>query len=125
MLAGVLATLALVLGLIGLYGVLSFGVAQRRREFGVRLSIGATPASVRALILREGAMLTLAGAALGAAAAAGVVSVIGAVLYDTSMADWPHYVVGIAFVLLCSLLAFWIPAHRASVTNPLVALRSE
>jgi ABC-type antimicrobial peptide transport system permease subunit len=125
MLAAALAGLALTLGLVGLYGVLSFGVAQRFREFGVRLAVGATPGAVRRLILREGLRLTLAGTAIGAAGAALVVNLIRTVLYGTSASDVRQYAVGIAIVLAFSSAAFWLPARRASSTDPLTALRRD
>jgi predicted lysophospholipase L1 biosynthesis ABC-type transport system permease subunit len=125
MLAGVLAALALGLGVIGLYGVLSVGVAQRLREFGVRLSLGSTPAAVRILVLKEGLLLTLAGVGVGVMGAAAVASVIRSVLHGTSVRDPRQYVLGAVFVMLTSFVAFWLPARRASATDPLIALRAE
>jgi ABC-type antimicrobial peptide transport system permease subunit len=125
MLAGVLAALALSLGLVGLYGVLSFGVAQRLREFGVRMSLGSTPAEVQRLVLREGMMLTLTGVAAGIGTAAAVAVAIQTMLYGTSAADLRQYALGTAVVVLSSVVAFWIPARRASTTDPLTALRAD
>ena len=125
MLAGVLAALALGLGVIGLYGVLSFGVAQRVREFGVRMSLGSSTAAVRVLVLREGFLLTLAGIAVGVIGAAAVASVIQSALYGTSFRDPQQYMLGAAIVMLTSFVAFWLPARKASATDPAAALRSE
>jgi putative ABC transport system permease protein len=125
MLGGVLAMLALSLGLIGVYGVLAFGVAQRLREFGVRMSLGATPAAVRRLVVKEGLMLTLPGIAAGAAGAAVVASVVRSTLYGTGATDVRQYVLGIGIVLLSSAVAFWVPARRASGADPVVVLRAE
>jgi putative ABC transport system permease protein len=125
MLAGTLAGLALALGLIGLYGVLSFGVAQRLREFGVRMSLGASPAAVRRLVLKEGLTLTLAGVAAGVLAAGVVAMLIRTALYGTSFTDVRQYLLGAALVLVSSIAAFWLPARRASAADPMVSLRAE
>ena len=125
MLAGALAVLALGLGLIGLYGVLSLGVAQRRREFGVRMSLGSSAADVRILVLKEGLVLTLAGVCVGVIGAAAVAAVIESTLFGTSFRDPRQYLLGTTVVLLSSLVAFWLPARTASAVDPLVALRAE
>jgi putative ABC transport system permease protein len=125
MLAGALAALALSLGVIGIYGVLAFGVAQRLREFGVRMALGATPAAVRRLVVREGLLLTLMGTAAGAAGAALVASAVRTTLYGTGAMDVRQYVLGIGIVLLPSLLAFWVPARRASAADLNTVLRAE
>jgi putative ABC transport system permease protein len=125
MLAGTLGALALGLGVIGLYGVLSFGVAQRLREFGVRMSLGASPSAVRKLVLKEGLTLTLTGVAVGVLAAAVVATLIGNMLYGTSFTDVRQYILGATLVLLSSMAGFWVPARRASAADPLVALRAE
>jgi putative ABC transport system permease protein len=125
MLAGVLATIALALGLVGLYGVLSFGVAQRVREFGVRMALGATPAAVRGLVLREGLALTTIGGALGVLGAAVLVRAMQSVLYGIAVTDLLPYVLGLGFVFAASAVAFGVPAVRAGTADPLTSLRSE
>jgi predicted permease len=125
MLGGTLALLALVLGLVGLYGVLSFNVGQRLREFGVRLALGARPSAVRILIVREGLVLTIVGAALGAVTAAAIAAAIRQGLGTSGALEFRPYVLGVGLVLICSAIAFWIPARRASAANPLDALRAE
>jgi hypothetical protein len=122
MLAATLAALAVLLAVVGVYGVLSFGVAQRRREFGVRLALGASPALIRRMILREGLVLTAAGSALGVLAAWTIVRGAGSLLFENSPNDVALYAVGVACVLICSMSAFWIPARRASTVSPKVAL---
>jgi putative ABC transport system permease protein len=124
-LASVLASLALALGAVGLYGVLSFGVAQRMREFGVRVALGARPAAVRVLVLREGLTLTVAGVALGIALSAAIVTVMRSTLYASSAQTLTPYALGMGVVLLCSSLAFWFPARKASAVDPIVMLRSD
>jgi ABC-type antimicrobial peptide transport system permease subunit len=125
MLAGVLAAIALALALVGLYGVLSFGVAQRLREFGVRVALGAHPRAIRSMIVREGALLTACGTALGAAAAFVVVTTIRSSLYGTHVDDVRQYAIGVVLIFLCSALAYWLPARRASAVDPLTSLRAD
>jgi putative ABC transport system permease protein len=124
-LASVLAALALALAVIGLYGLLSFGIAQRLREFGVRISLGATPGSVRLLVLKEGLALTCTGVGIGTAGAALVAAAIQSTLYGTNALDAREYALGAGCVLVASIVALWIPARRASRADPAVALRSE
>jgi putative ABC transport system permease protein len=125
LLAGVLSGLALALTIVGLYGVLSFGVAQRLREFGVRLSLGASPASVRSLVLKEGLTLTSIGLAAGVAGAVGVAMTIRSALFGTNVADPRQYAYGVAAVTVVSVIAFWAPARRASAVDPAITLRAE
>jgi ABC-type antimicrobial peptide transport system permease subunit len=125
MLAGALAVMALALGGIGLYGVLSFGVAQRAREFGVRLALGASPAVLRGLVWREGLTLTGLGAILGTIGAAVVARAVHATLYGTSAIDLGPYTWGLLCVLVSSALALWLPARRASRADPAAVLRAD
>jgi len=125
MLAASLAGLALTLAVVGLYGVLSFGVAQRRREFGVRMTLGATPAGIRLLVLREGLVLTGSGTLLGLAGGSAILQTIDSLLFGTSATAIGPYLLAVAVVLACSTAAFWLPARRASGADPMVALRAE
>ncbi len=125
MLATVLAVIALTLGVIGLYGVLSVGVSRRVREFGIRIALGATPASVRSLVLREGLTLTLIGAAIGVAGAVVVVRLTEAMLYGTRLDDVRPYAIAVVIILLSSAVAYWLPARRARDTNVSVTLRAQ
>jgi predicted permease len=128
----VAATLAAAFGLIGtllaaigLYGLLAFAVAQRAREIGVRLALGAEPAGVRRLIVSHGLRVTAAGLLCGLLAAAGVAQLISGLLFGISPFD-PVTYVGIAAILLAvATLACWLPARRAAATDPVVALRAE
>jgi ABC-type antimicrobial peptide transport system permease subunit len=125
LLAGVLTVLALALGGIGVYGVLSFGVARRVREFGVRSALGATPSALRALVWREGLRLTLEGAAIGLLGAALLSRAVGATLFVASGTQaWP-YALGLVLVLVSSALAFWRPARRAAGADPSAVLRGD
>jgi predicted permease len=119
----VAAVLALLLGAIGLYGVISYAVAERRSEIGVRVALGASPASVSRLVLREGISLAVLGVALGLAGAVVLTRFLRAVLFDVSAHD-PLTFAAVAFILLAvALLAAWLPARRAALIDPLEAMR--
>ena len=123
--AAVFAGAALFLACVGAYGVTAYGVMQRRREFGVRLALGATARQVIALVLREGGRVALIGAAAGLAGALAMAYLIRAQLYSVTPRDPATYVAGTAFVLIAIILACWIPAYRASRTNPIESLRTD
>ena len=119
---GILATL---LATIGLYGVIAFSVAQRTREIGIRMALGAQRFDVLRLILNQVALLVLAGLALGAAISLGGVRLLGSLLYGIQSTD-PLAFLGAALVLLAAAaLAAYPPARRATRVNPTVALRYE
>jgi ABC-type antimicrobial peptide transport system permease subunit len=124
-LAAVLGAVAAGLGALGLYGVLSVGVAQRLHEFGVRLAFGASPASVRTLVLREGLGLALTGILAGSGSATAVVAFARSAMTEASVATGLGHLAGIAIVLASSAAALWLPARRAADTEPLALLRSE
>jgi predicted permease len=125
MLATTLAVIALILGVIGLYGVLSVAVARRMREFGIRIALGATPASVRSLVLKEGLTLTVIGAAIGVVGAVVVVQLAETMLYGTGPGDVRPYAVALIVIVLSSIVAHWLPARRARDTDVSVTLRGQ
>ena len=125
LLAAVLAMLALTLGGVGLYGVLSVGVAQRMREFGVRMALGATRGSVLRLVLREGLVLSGLGAALGVGGTVVIVTLARHALFETRFVNVPLYAGGVLLVFAFSLIALWIPARRASGADPVTSLRAD
>jgi putative ABC transport system permease protein len=125
MLATTLAILAMGLGGVGLYGVLTVGVAQRTREFGVRMTLGATQHALRALVLKEGFMLGGAGAVLGVTATLAVVTVVQSALSPTHIVRPSLYIGGVLLVLLFSTIAVWIPARRASAADPIASLKAD
>ena len=113
---------ALLLAALGTYGVVSFAVQQRTREFGIRLAIGADAARVRALVLRQAMRLVLAGAALGLAGALVSGRVVETLLFGVTPFDVASYAAATAALALAVLAAAWWPARRASRVNPLIAL---
>ena len=117
--------LALALAATGLFGVVAYAVAQRTRELGVRVALGALPSQVRALVIRQGMRHVLIGGALGLAGGLGASRVLGALLFGMSPLD-PAAYLGAAGVLgAVALLACYIPARRATRVDPLIALRHE
>jgi putative ABC transport system permease protein len=121
----VFAALALILGTIGIYGVLSFLVSNRTREIGVRMALGAQRGDVLRSVMREGAKLSLAGIALGIAGALVVMRVLSGELYGVGASD-PLTFFGVALlVAVVAMAACYIPARRAMRVDPMVALRYE
>jgi putative ABC transport system permease protein len=125
LLVGAFAAFALLLASIGLYGVISYSVAQRTREIGVRIALGAQRRAVFAMVLREGMGLALFGIVIGVAVALAVTQTLAAFLYGVRPAD-PLTFVTVSIVLLgVALAASYIPARRATRVDPMVALRHD
>jgi putative ABC transport system permease protein len=121
----VFAALALVLGTIGIYGVLSFLVSNRTREIGVRMALGAQRGDVLRSVMEEGAKLSLAGIALGMAGAFAVMRVLSGELYGVGATD-PLTFCGVAIlVAVVAMTACYVPARRAMRVDPVLALRHE
>jgi putative ABC transport system permease protein len=124
-LLGLFSGLALVLAAIGIYGVISYSVAQRAREIGIRMALGAQRGDVLRLVLAQGGKISLAGIAIGTAASAGLTWLMAKLLYSVSAVD-PATFTAVAFVLaVIAMVASYIPARRALRVDPLVALRNE
>lgn len=119
------AALALMLAAIGIYGVLSYAVTTRTREFGVRLALGATAGSVLLLVARQGFAWSLVGMTIGVAAAAAAGRVMTGMLYGVTPLDAWTYVVVVSVLLGVAVLACGIPALRATRVDPLSSLRAE
>ncbi|HET9275086.1 MAG TPA: FtsX-like permease family protein, partial [Gemmatimonadales bacterium] len=125
LLVGVFAAIALALAALGVYGVMAYAVTQRRHELGVRLALGAGPASIRQLVLREGAGLASIGLALGMIGAVAGSGLLRKLLFGVSDRDPVTLVAAPAVLAVLALLASWIPARRAARVDPLVAIREE
>jgi predicted permease len=119
------ASVALLLGLIGIYAVLSYIVSQRTSEIGVRLALGAEPAGIAGLIVRQGGTVAAAGVATGLIVALAGSRFIEALLYGIGPRDPVVYAVTVCALLTIALVACWLPARRASRMNPVEALRAE
>jgi predicted permease len=123
-LMGVFAAAALLLAVIGIYGVISYLVTQRTREIGIRLALGATPSGVRWLIVGSGARMIGAGILVGVATAFALTRLLGSVLYNVSATD-ASAAAAVTILGIVALLACYIPAVRATRIDPLLALRYE
>ena len=123
--AGALGAIALLLTLTGVYGVLSYLVAQRRRELGVRMALGATPAAVSGLVLGQSMRLAATGLALGCALALGVARIFAANIVRLSTFEPIAFIGGTLLVLVSCALAGYLPARRAAHVDPSSALRAE
>ena len=125
-LLAVFAAVALVLAAIGIFGVLSYAVAQRTREIGIRMALGAHAASVLGLVVREALVMASAGVAIGIAAAFLLTEwLVARLLFNTSPHDPVTFVVVAAVLTLVSMAAAYVPARRATRVDPIVALRAE
>jgi putative ABC transport system permease protein len=124
-LIGLFAAMGVLLAAIGLYGVMAFLVAQRTREIGVRMALGASPGSVSQLVLARAARWTLAGAAIGLAGSLYVGRLLQALLFDAPASDPWILLAVVALLFACAMGAAWIPARRAARVDPMTALRHE
>jgi putative ABC transport system permease protein len=125
LLLAIAAAVALLLGAVGIYGVISYVVGQRTREIGVRMALGARREEISRMVLREGLGIILAGVAVGLAGALAATRLMASLLYGVSPTDpWTFAVVPVLLVAV-ALLASWIPAQRASAVEPLEAIRHE
>jgi predicted permease len=125
LLLGIAAVVALLLGMVGIYGVIAYLVSQRRREIGVRMALGATAREVRGMVVRQGLALAALGAATGLVAALALSRVLGSLLYGVSATDPTTFVVVLLALLGVTALASYLPARRASSIDPTEALREE
>jgi predicted permease len=123
LLLGVFSLTALALAVIGIYGVLSYSVAQRRQEFGIRLALGAEHADILHLVVRQGLMLAITGIALGLVAAVFLTRLMASLMYKTGTLDLTTFILTPLVFLCVALAASYLPARRATRVDPVEALR--
>jgi hypothetical protein len=119
------ASMALLLGVVGIYGVFSYVVSQRRREIGIRATLGAQQAELKHMFVRHGLALAGVGVAIGLGAAAGLTRLMSTLLYGISPLDPMTYAVVPIILVAATVLASYVPARRAVSVHPVEALRSE
>ena len=124
-LLGVFAGVALVIAVLGVFGVLSFVVTQRTRELGIRIALGAAPSQVRRLVVTRGIALVLVGVVTGIIGAIALTRFMGALLYGVTPTDPVTYGAVAAILVAAALLASYLPARRATRVDPILALRAE
>lgn len=122
---GALSVLALILGAVGLYGTLSYVVAQRTREIGVRMALGATARAVRSQVVAQGTKVVLVGAVIGIIAAYLTTKYLASLLYEVKPADPAAFAIAATVMIAMGVLASYMPARRASNVDPMEALRSD
>jgi putative ABC transport system permease protein len=124
-LIAVFAMLALLLAAIGVYGVLACAVAERTREIGIRMALGAQKSDITRMVLRRSLLLTAAGISLGTAGALAITRVLARFLFEVKPTDPPTFLAVAALLAAVAILSGWLPAQRAARVDPLVALRWE
>ncbi len=124
-LLAIAAGVALFLGAVGLFAVVSYVVGQRTREIGVRVALGAARADIRSMVFRQSAVVAATGVVVGLVAALALTRLMGAILFDVSTYDPVTFVAAPGLLLAVLALATWLPARRAARVDPIDALRAE
>jgi putative ABC transport system permease protein len=124
-LVALFAGVSLLLAIIGIYGVMSYAVEQRVREFGIRMALGARPGDVVRQVVRRGTAIGLTGAAIGLAATLAVSRLVQTLLYGVSPKDWVSYTAAAAILIAVAALASYLPVRRAVALDPMQSLRNE
>lgn len=125
LLLGSFSALALLLAALGIFGVISYAVGQRTREFGIRIALGASAPDVVRSVLRRGMALAVGGVLLGTVVAAGASRALASLLYGTGPHDVTSFVSAAAVLVVTAVVAAWVPARRAAAVDPVVAMRAE
>jgi putative ABC transport system permease protein len=125
LLLALFAAVAVLLAAVGIYGVVAYAVAQRTRELGIRMALGARGDDVLWLVLRQGVALAAAGTAIGLAGALLTTRALGRLLYQVTPSDPAILLAGTLALIAVASLASWLPARRAARTDPVEALRAE
>jgi predicted permease len=120
---GIAAGVTLLLGIVGIYGVIAYVVAQRRREVGIRMALGAAGGEVQRLFLRHGSIIAGTGLIIGAVAAAALMKLIGSLLFGVSPFDPITYAASVVTLGVIALLATWVPTRQATRIDPSISLR--
>jgi ABC-type antimicrobial peptide transport system permease subunit len=118
-------SMALLLGIVGIYGVLSYTVTQRRREIGIRAALGAQPGELKGMFVRHGLVLAGSGVVIGLGVAAGLTRLMSTLLYGITPLDPMTYAAVPVILVIATVLASYLPARRAASVDPVEALRSE
>jgi putative ABC transport system permease protein len=124
-LLGIFAVSALLLATVGIYGVISYSVAQRRQEIGIRMALGAAPRNVCRLIIGQGLKLTAFGLGIGLLGSLALTRVVSSFLFGVTATDPGTFAAVFAVLAIVAILASYIPAQRATRVDPMVALRHE
>jgi putative ABC transport system permease protein len=122
---GIAAAMALVLGVVGIYSVMTYAVTQQRREIGIRVALGGSRRELEAMFVRRGATLALAGVVCGLAGAASLTPMMASMIFGTSPLEPPLYVLVSLGLLSIAVLASYVPARRAAQIDPVQTLRGE
>jgi predicted lysophospholipase L1 biosynthesis ABC-type transport system permease subunit len=124
-LLGIAGAMALALGVIGIYGVIAYVVAQRTRELGIRAALGARPGQLERMFVRQGLVLTGVGAIVGVVAAVALARLMSSLLYGIGSLDFAAYAAALGVTLAAAALASYLPARRAASIDPMQTLRAE
>jgi putative ABC transport system permease protein len=124
-LLGIAGAMALLLGIVGIYGVLAYAVMQRQREVGIRLALGAQPGNVKGMFVYRGMMLSGIGIAIGAAVAAGITRWMSSLLFGVTPVDAATFAAAASVLVIAALAASYVPARRAAAVDPVQTLRAQ